>query len=322
MIFHKQPEGLFAPRLPIKTTACLILLLVSAGFSCSGGGNGSQSADVDIEEESSEIEEGQYCLPGTYNCNLVDRVVCNDDGNGWLFVESCAPFECNQGECAGFTDGDEFENEPEESVDLIEKNEEEEAFDQAETEAELEKITELPEESAIEYEEEESCWKDRFGGLNGAEGNAQLITPPVNLTGLTVCGWEDDWFYVDLRQGESIKAAVLVDNGWGDIDVKLYSKGHNGLSDYVAAAITGDKRDALIYNNAAAGRYFLRIQGYELSSLYSLSVSVSVNGFGDGSDTCVSPAPLYFNIAKEDTTLSAYDNYHCSCSPALGAEVV
>jgi len=310
----------------------LLVCLVSLLHGCSDSGvNGTPEIEPDHELSTEGESESIYCDPGEKSCSLDDVIICDEDGLEWLFVASCYPGECQDGRCTDdseeeLSDGDLDDMDADDFEPDIEDSEGWDSSDLSEDLTEDSELDFSAEEDLFDDvfdEEEESVFcSDQFEGQNSDETGAVLLTAPVSLEDLWLCPYDEDWFAVDLQQGEGLKVSVRFSHEDGDIDMKLYAPDHNGLSDWLQASLTMNNNEDVIVENVPEGRYYIRLQSYQNANTYSLQLEVSPWALFSGNDTCQEPAKIIRGQTVSNNTLQKHDVYHSSCSASLGPDAV
>ena len=94
------------------------------------------------------------------------------------------------------------------------------------------------------------------------------------LAGLTACS-DEDWFSVDLLQGENLSVDAIFEHAEGDIDIELYDDG--GALQVESSSASDD--ESIVFPASGAGTYWLRVLlfadlGPDAGNTYDLDVSI------------------------------------------------
>jgi hypothetical protein len=100
------------------------------------------------------------------------------------------------------------------------------------------------------------CADDGFEENDSCE-QAALVSPGT-YTGLHVCPSDDDWYAVDLQEGDTITATILFAHAEGDLDMAL----HYPNCELLAASQSSTDNEQLVYQAASAGTYHIRVYGF------------------------------------------------------------
>lgn len=121
------------------------------------------------------------------------------------------------------------------------------------------------------------------------------------ITGLKICDENEDWFAIDLAEGDNLEWQVEFDNSLGDLDA--YLVGTDGQT-VIASSTTTSGAETVTYTPAAgeAGTYYLRVEA-KFSARNQYRVLTYLNGVGPVDPDC----PDVFennDSAAEATTIS------------------
>lgn len=105
--------------------------------------------------------------------------------------------------------------------------------------------------------------------------------PPGEHPELTACGDDDDWYQIELEEGERLDVAIAFDAAAGDLDLELYDRDGSTLLDR-SASLQGEEAVQLL-RAPAAGRYHVRVflapgAAGVVANTYTLTVDVSAAG--------------------------------------------
>ena len=116
-----------------------------------------------------------------------------------------------------------------------------------------------------------SCQDDNFE-QNDSRAAARPIVAGT-YANLRICSGDEDWYRIEMEQGNSLVANVFFTNSMGDLDAYLY-KG-DATSSYKSGTSTTDN-EVLNAPNLEAGTYYLQIVGYQQDeNNYSLRLETS-----------------------------------------------
>ncbi|MEZ5066033.1 MAG: S8 family serine peptidase [bacterium] len=117
----------------------------------------------------------------------------------------------------------------------------------------------------------------------------------VAVTGTISSSADDDWFAFDVTTGGTISISVAIGSS-ADLDWYLYAA--SDPVNWVARGYTVSNPEAGTYN-AAAGSYFVRVDGYNgATSAYTLTVSGTNLAIASGPEKIDSPVPAVFQLAQ------------------------
>jgi len=270
---------------------------------------------------------GNACEKGSRRCIENDVAECLD--GSWAFAESCGESVCAEGRCRSLdydTDPEEDQETPETQLedDSELQDCDEDYFGESDSHESIESDAELEREQSDEggMEEDFDCLDDMFAGSNASESTAYEISLPADFFDLRLCPWAEQWFVFSVQESWGVRAILTYAPENGVLDLKLYKEGHNGLYDFVAFTPEHLAQSELVYNQAEAGVYFLRVHGRELAQTFDLSVEGDPNGFGIGNDLCQGAESIELNDTISASTAEAHNDDSYSCSESMGPDVV
>jgi hypothetical protein len=114
----------------------------------------------------------------------------------------------------------------------------------------------------------DGCQADRFEPNNSRDA-AAAISDGSN-TGLTVCGGEEDWYWVRPGPG-TMNASIYFNNSDGDLDMKLYDSQGNQVE---SSAGTGDS-ESIEHQVSEEDDYYVVVFGYNgAENTYDINLTV------------------------------------------------
>lgn len=129
----------------------------------------------------------------------------------------------------------------------------------------------------------EACDEDAFDELmdNGSPDTATGVEDGNRISGqyasLVVCGEDEDWFRIDLEEGDGLEADVNFDVLDGDIDVSLFRRDGDELVFVDSSNGIGARETVYERRATAAATYFIRVFRFRDGpgrSPYSMTVNV------------------------------------------------
>ncbi|MCA9537811.1 MAG: hypothetical protein KC620_02920, partial [Myxococcales bacterium] len=149
------------------------------------------------------------------------------------------------------------------------------------------------------------CDDDLFDQMasNGAPATATRVqdgnTRGVQYGALFLCQDDDDWYRIDLREGDGLEVDLFFSHAEGDIDVGLYRQVGGAEPEFVdsSAGVT-DEETVYLRRAPAAGTYLVRVYRYNQGqSAYRMTVNVfegctddAENATGEQNDTINHPS--------------------------------
>lgn len=111
---------------------------------------------------------------------------------------------------------------------------------------------------------------------NGAPQIAALL-PAGKTADLSLCPFDLDWYFVDIKAGETITLTMGFDQAKGDLDMRLYKV--NQFGQPVAVSATKKAPEQIIYTADVSTKFYLRINGFAGdANAYSLSMCKNIGG--------------------------------------------
>ena len=130
---------------------------------------------------------------------------------------------------------------------------------------------------------------------DGAEDNdlctAAEPLEPGTYEGLSICpADDDDWYSFWLPAGKTVKASIVFENAFGDLDLRLYEQG-NCVGPVAVSTVPGDL-EQITYTSVSTGTHLLLVSGGGPfpGNTYDLTVSIGNPECGDkecnGDENC------------------------------------
>ena len=115
-----------------------------------------------------------------------------------------------------------------------------------------------------------ACGNEDDFAPNQGPDSAQVVENGFARTDLFICPDTDDWFRIELREGQQVKITIAADPVETDLDLAVL----DDVGAVVAESAQEEGRESLEFVSPAAGEYFIRVDGYlEQAAFYSLSIS-------------------------------------------------
>jgi hypothetical protein len=89
---------------------------------------------------------------------------------------------------------------------------------------------------------------------------------------LTICG-DEDWYTVELNQGEEIHVEISFSSIEGDLDLELYFE---DVNEPVAESKTRNDVESVTYSGEDWGLYYIRVFPYYEDTLNAYDLSISI----------------------------------------------
>ncbi|RJO66372.1 MAG: hypothetical protein C4523_12740 [Myxococcales bacterium] len=302
------------------------------------GDSDKESNDTPLPDDG---DKSDTCEPGTLSC-LDDEVVhCSPDGSYWEFVLDCTGYgRCVSGHCepTDIPDGDEEDDAFEEDVadqgdeDTAQEDEGDPDGDDGDAEFEDGDLSEEDQDgdaidSADGVDEEESdfehyCYDDQFHGSNRQWQNAIEIEPPVEFEELTLCFMDHDWLKFNLLAGQGVDIWATFSHAIGDIDMRLYSSSFVSDYDHIAASLSSDDDERIVFNAPQDDTYYVNLSvGYAMNK-YDLSIGFEPTGYHIPGDRCETAETIEVGETLDRSTDTLNDDYRASCGVATGKDAV
>ncbi len=145
---------------------------------------------------------------------------------------------------------------------------------------------------------------------DASEPNDGYYTPTV-LSGdtliedATICLGDNDWYQIDVANGQVINADLLFNNSDGDLALRIYELLDDGTISYRAQSATYTDNETITYRPTFAGTYLLWVWPTNGSALGQYDLDVSLLG-----DECIDDSfePNNSYLEAEDLTDGTYAN--------------
>lgn len=119
---------------------------------------------------------------------------------------------------------------------------------------------------------------------NDSGGNATVVEAPGLKIGQFKCEGDEDWYQVDLEDGQEFEAFVNHDASLGDIDIAIYEN-NGGTFNKLDESTSTDDDESLVYTPSATKTYYLQIFGKDQARLvYDLLLYRDLDGDGSFDD--------------------------------------
>ncbi len=102
------------------------------------------------------------------------------------------------------------------------------------------------------------CPEDRYEPNNNYYDSTFLGAAPQEWNDLGLCRGDEDWYYIELSAGQTVRLSMAFDSNSGDLD--LYMR--DGLGNVVAQSTTTTPNEAIIYTTVNSAGYYFQITGY------------------------------------------------------------
>ena len=128
----------------------------------------------------------------------------------------------------------------------------------------------------------DECPDDAFDAAasNGDSGTATSVedgnTTGVQYGGLVICPGDEDWYRIDLAEGDGLEADVRFNGNEADIDLNLFRADAGGELHYVdGSAGMGDLETVYMRRASEPGTYYINVEAFdELRGEYTMTVNV------------------------------------------------
>jgi hypothetical protein len=137
--------------------------------------------------------------------------------------------------------------------------------------------------TSVRYPDQDASGEDASDGdpdcdalePNGSPLTALPLDLPLDSRQASVCQDDEDWFSLELRAGDTVRAQFIFSHDRGDLDAALYDN-HQRLVDYAA---TATDNEVLEFTAPQAGTWRLQIFGYlGATNDYNLLVERTTTG--------------------------------------------
>ncbi|MDI7269203.1 MAG: PPC domain-containing protein, partial [Myxococcota bacterium] len=110
---------------------------------------------------------------------------------------------------------------------------------------------------------------------NSSAPAAAVVTMPFELTNLTICYGDEDWFAFDAELGQTLTVLARFTHSAGDLQMDIY--GSDGLT-LLARAASATDSESLIFVPTFSGRYYIRIWGRTPAEMTSYGLMATARG--------------------------------------------
>lgn len=149
---------------------------------------------------------------------------------------------------------------------------------------------------------------DVVGDATGVEdGN----TTGVQYGGLQICGGDDDWYTIQLAEGDGLEVDIRFEHGEGDLDMQLVRLVDGAEPAFVDSSVSvRDSETVYLRRAAEAGTYAVQVFGYNgAAAAYDMTVNV----FSRCTDDLEGPSGEHGDDAASATRLPPVDQTRQIC---------